>query len=142
MLGKLSEMAFADGAGLNLSLLVRHSLVFCLEVKSLIALWKTKCSTGFGFYSAIFQKNMKQKFVKNFLSFTNLVFFSVFLELLMVLAVHFSVHNFPIVFILLPLIALDALLAILVLLYYRYKASVASKQRAYIMQQRVLVTKG
>ncbi|VDD87962.1 unnamed protein product [Enterobius vermicularis] len=68
--------------------------------------------------------------------------FIVFLELLMVLAVHFSVHNFPIVFILLPLIALDALLAILVLLYYRYKASVASKQRAYIMQQRVLVTKG
>lgn len=68
--------------------------------------------------------------------------FIVFLELLMVLAVHFSVHNFPIVFILLPLIALDALLAILVLLYYRYKASIASKQHACIMQQRVLVTKG
>lgn len=60
----------------------------------------------------------------------------------MVLAVHFSVHNFPIVFITLPLIALDALLVILVLLYYRYKANVASKQRAYKMQQRVLVSKG
>ncbi|VDM46600.1 unnamed protein product [Toxocara canis] len=57
-------------------------------------------------------------------------------EMLFVLAVHLFVQSIPLVLLVLPLLALDVLVGVCSLAYWRYKSLTAAKRRAQILEQR------
>uniref|UniRef100_A0A915C0R1 Uncharacterized protein n=1 Tax=Parascaris univalens TaxID=6257 RepID=A0A915C0R1_PARUN len=59
-------------------------------------------------------------------------------EILFVLAMHALMQSLPLVLLVLPLLALDALIGVCSLVYWRYKSLSAAKRRAQLLEQRAL----
>lgn len=55
----------------------------------------------------------------------------------MILTIHCFLHGLPILLILIPVIALDVILAITSFIYYRQKADETAKHHAKLLQQRI-----